>query len=811
LRSEAVAALSRFDNSVVINNLVQALNKDENSFVRRSAAKALGNIRSEIAIEALAKALKNDKDSSMRLDAAQELSSINNDIATEALEQALKDEHSLVRCEAAEALVKVGNKAAINTLIQALYDEDSSMRRKAVALLSKVNHETAINALVQVLNNDRDFSVRLDAAKALGSISNNKAAINALEQALHKDKVSDVRWCAAQELGRIGNESAIKFLVQALKNKKFDVRLKAFSQLEAIDNEIVVAALIQGLHDKVDGIRWCAVSALGRISNEAAIEALVQALNNENFSVRWRAAEQLGKIDDESGIDVLVEALIKKEDDQNRRAIADVLGRFNNEVAINALIQALKNDGDFHVRWSAVRTLGRRGNEAAINALVQALKDDSNFHLRSTIASILGGFDNKAVINALIEALKDEDSVRHSALQALGKIAPSELLPQFLKLLQINGEDYLLNTISAIQERCKYYNYTLTQSETPLQPQLNVPVSVMHILHLSDLHFGTSDNATNWYNQLANDLIHELERPPLNALILSGDIANKSTPDEYTAAKEFLDKLCKEFHLQKEQVIIVPGNHDLNWEISKKEGYKPLRREEFNGLEDESLFIDSGGNYIEVLDPEQYKRRFEYFSNFYKTIKGTEYPTDYDRQYTLDRIDNLLILGLNSAWQLDHHYKARASIKPAALSNAFEEIRRNPEYQNCQKIAVWHHPINSSFEDRIKDSKFLDQLAINGFRLFLHGHLHETQKGFNEYDAERGLYRICAGTFGAPTKELPTATAWQYHLLKFEGDKVTVRSRKRQSETGAWESDSCWRQGRGKHSLDWYEIQPFET
>ena len=168
---------------------------------------------------------------------------------------------------------------------------------------------------------------------------------------------------------------------------------------------------------------------------------------------------------------------------------------------------------------------------------------------------------------------------------------------------------------------------------------------------------------------------------------------------------------------------------------------------------------------------------------------------------------NLLILGLNSAWQLDHHFKSRASIHPIALSNALEKIDTdNTTYEKCLKMAVWHHPIHSSSEDRITESNFLERLAVMGFHFFLHGHVHQAQKGFFEYDAERGLYRICAGTFGAPTSELPTAIAWQYHLLKFEGDKLTVRSRKRQSETGAWESDPCWRQGRGKSASDRYEI-----
>jgi 3',5'-cyclic AMP phosphodiesterase CpdA len=69
----------------------------------------------------------------------------------------------------------------------------------------------------------------------------------------------------------------------------------------------------------------------------------------------------------------------------------------------------------------------------------------------------------------------------------------------------------------------------------------------MHILHLSDLHFGTLDQANNWSNQLAADLTNDLSIPHLDALILSGDIANYSTEEEYQAAQQFLHNLRQDF------------------------------------------------------------------------------------------------------------------------------------------------------------------------------------------------------------------------------------------------------------------------
>jgi 3',5'-cyclic AMP phosphodiesterase CpdA len=166
-------------------------------------------------------------------------------------------------------------------------------------------------------------------------------------------------------------------------------------------------------------------------------------------------------------------------------------------------------------------------------------------------------------------------------------------------------------------------------------------------------------------------------------------------------------------------------------------------------------------------------------------------------------------LGLNSAWQLDHHYKSRASIHMGALSNALTQIRRNPDYKNSLKIAVWHHPLDSAWEDRITDQGFLEQLAVNGFRFFLHGHIHKVETSLYRYDMStngRKLDRICAGTFGAPVREWVPGYPLQYNLLKIEDNQLTVYTRRREELNGAWKPDARWLQGAGKTPLDYYAI-----
>ena len=227
---------------------------------------------------------------------------------------------------------------------------------------------------------------------------------------------------------------------------------------------------------------------------------------------------------------------------------------------------------------------------------------------------------------------------------------------------------------------------------------------------------------------------------------------------------------------------------------------------------DPNYAFDGGSGYVEKQDEDKYKERFLYFSKFYESIKQKPYPLEYEQQCIIDYFPdkNLLILGLNSAWQLDHHYKIRASINMKALSNALAEIRRKPDYNNCLKIAVWHHPLNSSGNDRITDQGFMEQLAVNGFRLCLHGHIHEAETSLYRYDMSqngRKLDLICAGTFGAPTRALVPGYPWQYNLLKFEGNQLTVETRRREKENGAWKPDARWSQGAGKDPLPRYLIQ----
>jgi UDP-2,3-diacylglucosamine pyrophosphatase LpxH len=313
----------------------------------------------------------------------------------------------------------------------------------------------------------------------------------------------------------------------------------------------------------------------------------------------------------------------------------------------------------------------------------------------------------------------------------------------------------------------------------------STPARSIRILHLSDLHFATKDQATVWYSQLAADL-REQQIERLDALVVSGDLVERADPAEYDAARLFLEKLMSGFELSSRQVVLVPGNHDVSWSLSQ-ESYRLHRRKQLPGALVPGTYFEHGLDIVEVRDEGLYRERLRPFAELYRVIKGIEYPLAFEEQGTVDDLPDLgvCILGLNSAWETDHHFRDRASIHPQALANALVKLGAPPAGQ--LRIAVFHHPIHGGEGSRIRDTAFLQQLAVHGFQLVLHGHVHKADAELYRYDRSEGGRRIeivAAGTFGP--------------------ERITVETRCRREVHGAWEPDARWRQGPGKDPLPRY-------
>jgi predicted MPP superfamily phosphohydrolase len=203
------------------------------------------------------------------------------------------------------------------------------------------------------------------------------------------------------------------------------------------------------------------------------------------------------------------------------------------------------------------------------------------------------------------------------------------------------------------------------------------------ILHISDLHRskGSEISNTALLASLVNDsdkyTTHESPKIKLpDLIIVSGDVIHGSIKSDgselevqvqYDEAIEFLNQLTNHFlNGDKKKIIVIPGNHDVDWKFSKDSMTK---------VDGDKVF-DTGGkvkaevlkeainqnskmrwnwrdlSFYDITHYEKYSKRLEAFSNFYSTFyAGTrQFSLDPAKQYDIFDLPNfnLTIVAFNS-------------------------------------------------------------------------------------------------------------------------------------------------------------------
>ncbi len=75
------------------------------------------------------------------------------------------------------------------------------------------------------------------------------------------------------------------------------------------------------------------------------------------------------------------------------------------------------------------------------------------------------------------------------------------------------------------------------------------------LLHVSDLHFGTPS-----VPEQVEALEAIIAKEPFDAIVVSGDLSQRSRTREFTRAREFIA-----YARQHAPLLVVPGNHDVAW------------------------------------------------------------------------------------------------------------------------------------------------------------------------------------------------------------------------------------------------------
>jgi cyclophilin family peptidyl-prolyl cis-trans isomerase/HEAT repeat protein len=199
-----------------------------------------------------------------------------------------------LRLEAMTAFSTLATADSTELLIDLLLDPAPPIRGLAMRTLARVDPETFMVSLAS-LDPDRDWTVRVATATALGSIPADRSM--ALLSRLLEDRDPRVVPAAITALARLEGTEVEALLVARLRAPDFVVRATAAGVLAEKKVAAAVPALSaayqEALNDTTYVARAAILAALHRLSPDAARPLLQTALLDREWAVRFRASTLL--------------------------------------------------------------------------------------------------------------------------------------------------------------------------------------------------------------------------------------------------------------------------------------------------------------------------------------------------------------------------------------------------------------------------------------------------------------------------------------------------------------------------------------
>ncbi len=243
------------------------------------------------------------------------------------------------------------------------------------------------------------------------------------------------------------------------------------------------------------------------------------------------------------------------------------------------------------------------------------------------------------------------------------------------------------------------------------------------ILHISDLHISLDkkigDERINMdsFLQIPNDKVnseHYIDKFISKVkssfgkaniyLLITGDITESGGIIEYKYAQEYLNKIIDNLNIKKNNILLVPGDHDIN-------------RKEIQNL------ISSTEEYnIDELNLSKFKN----FIDFYKKIIDKEFDPNKIIFDSINFEDKLLLIGLNSSYHIDLEF-TEGKVDIRKFKTELSQLSDKP----IKRVICCHHNITSLHEDKNsgqweKENRlhFISALEENDIKYLFSGNEH---------------------------------------------------------------------------------------
>ena len=274
-------------------------------------------------------------------------------------------------------------------------------------------------------------------------------AIKPLIQAL-KNSDRSIRIRAATVLYGTQDSDALQALMETLANRDddLDVRVAVVNALSGCDGEVVDDALfaaIVGSEPELKSALSLALARRLRGKMDRVYRIAMMDLQHEDEAVRKAAAESLGTMAFVSiqGADALEQRFKDQNESESVRLAALLsLRQLRSESIFRLFRETLKNKAETEqIRLHAARSLAR--DKQSVELLIDVAKDKKeNFEIRRESIVALGSMGDSKAVKPLIDVLNSSDAdIRREAARALEQLGDRRALKPLIMMLMNRDEN----------------------------------------------------------------------------------------------------------------------------------------------------------------------------------------------------------------------------------------------------------------------------------------------------------------------------------------------------------------------------------
>jgi WD40 repeat protein/3',5'-cyclic AMP phosphodiesterase CpdA len=309
------------------------------------------------------------------------------------------------------------------------------------------------------------------------------------------------------------------------------------------------------------------------------------------------------------------------------------------------------------------------------------------------------------------------------------------------------------------------------------------------VLHLSDPQFGknhrfgSEDGFDTLWQRLKDDLtvLQRDKHFKPDMIVLSGDLAEWGRSSEFRDCMAFLIKVSEFLQLPRRQVVIVPGNHDLNRDLSK------------------AYFAECAGEERKPEEPywpkwRHYKNAFD---DFYREEKDISFTLEEPWSYWEIPELKVAVAALNSTMKESHeensHYGWAGEQQFSVLAKRLEAAKEKGWF----RLGVIHHNVQRGAiddEENLRDAEDLDRVLAPSLNLLLHGHTHNSKLGW----LRPAIPVLATGSAALKQEARPKEVPNQYQIIRISSNGIERWTRRYEGkrwigDTSSSEDGGDWR------------------